>query len=276
MTLGDLARTVHFRSNELKGLEPNLEATVHFTNAQPWTFTNGAHLAVVEVDTETGRVSVLRYVAVDDCGRVVNPALVEGQTAGGVAQGLGGALMEHCAYDGAGQPLCGTLMDYAVPTAADVPPLELHHLETPAPSIAGGYKGAGLVDEPGRDGAVRLRPALLKRETVLLYGGPKKRLHHVAFGAPGAEFEATRESLRRAGVSQVDPPRGAPEGGLWVRDPDGNLVNVRPEAGETPPADPPLALNSPGHTPRTGARGCPDRFEARPRRLGHVLLFSGV
>ena len=116
------------------------------------------------------------------------------------------------------------------------------------------YTGFGLVDEPGRDGAVRLRPALLKRETVLLYGGPKKRLHHVAFGAPGAEFEATRESLRRAGVSQVDPPRGAPEGGLWVRDPDGNLVNVRPEAGETPPADPPLALNSPGHTPRTGAQ----------------------
>src|SRR5438034_366364 len=154
MTLGDLARTVHFRSNELKGLEPNLEATVHFTNAQPWTFTNGAHLAVVEVDTETGRVSVLRYVAVDDCGRVVNPALVEGQTAGGVAQGLGGALMEHCAYDGAGQPLSGTLMDYAVPTAADVPPLELHHLATPAPSIAGGYKGAGEAGTTGAPAAI--------------------------------------------------------------------------------------------------------------------------
>src|SRR5256712_671070 len=154
MTLGDLARTVHFRSNELKGLEPNLEATVHFTNAQPWTFTDGAHLAVVEVDTETGRVSVLRYAAVDDCGPVVNPALVEGQTAGGVAQGLGGALMEHCAYDGAGQPLCGTLMDYAVPTAADVPPLELHHLETPAPSIAGGYKGAGEAGTTGAPAAI--------------------------------------------------------------------------------------------------------------------------
>ena len=137
------------------------------------------------------------------------------------------------------------------------------------------YTGFGLVDEPGRDGAVHLRPAPLKRETVLLYGGPRKRLHHVAFGAAGAEFDATRESLQRAGVSQVDPPRGAPEGGLWVRDPDGNLVNVRPEAGETPPADPPPALNSPGHTSRIGARGCPDRFEARPRRLGHVLLFSG-
>jgi carbon-monoxide dehydrogenase large subunit len=154
MTLADLARTVHFRSNELKGLEPSLDATVHFTNAQPWTFTNGAHLAVVEVDIETGRVSVVRYVAVDDCGRVVNPALVEGQIAGGIAQGLGGALMEHCAYDDAGQPLAGTLMDYAVPTAADVPPLELHHLETPAPSIAGGYKGAGEAGTTGAPAAI--------------------------------------------------------------------------------------------------------------------------
>jgi carbon-monoxide dehydrogenase large subunit len=154
MTLGDLARTVHFRSNELKGLEPSLEATVHFTNPSPWTFTNGAHLAVVEVDVETGRVSVRRYVAVDDCGRIVNPALVEGQVAGGVAQGLGGALMEHCAYDGDGQPLCGTLMDYAVPTAADVPPLELHHLETPAPSIAGGFKGAGEAGTTGAPAAI--------------------------------------------------------------------------------------------------------------------------
>src|SRR5262245_7263713 len=154
MTLAELARTVHFRSNELKGLEPSLDATVHFTNAQPWTFTNGAHLAVVEVDIETGRVSVVRYVAVDDCGRVVNPALVEGQIAGGIAQGLGGALMEHCAYDDGGQPLAGTLMDYAVPTAADVPTFELHHVETPAPSIAGGYKGAGEAGTTGAPAAI--------------------------------------------------------------------------------------------------------------------------
>jgi aerobic carbon-monoxide dehydrogenase large subunit len=154
LTLRDLARTVHFRSNELKGLEPSLDATVHFTNAQPWTFTNGAHLAVVDVDVETGRVRVLRYVAVDDCGRIVNPALVDGQIAGGIAQGLGGALMEQCAYDEAGQPLAGTLMDYAVPTAADVPALELYHLETPAPSIAGGYKGAGEAGCTGAPAAI--------------------------------------------------------------------------------------------------------------------------
>jgi carbon-monoxide dehydrogenase large subunit len=154
LTLGALARAVHFRSNELKGAEPTLDATVHFTNAQPWTFTNGAHLAVVDVDVETGRVRVVRYVTVDDCGRLVNPALVEGQIAGGMAQGLGGALMEHCVYDDAGQPLCGTLMEYAVPTATDVPTLELHHLQTPAPSIAGGYKGAGEAGTTGAPAAI--------------------------------------------------------------------------------------------------------------------------
>jgi aerobic carbon-monoxide dehydrogenase large subunit len=150
----EIARTVHFRSNVLPGLEPSLEATVHYTNPQAWTFTNGAHLAVVEVDLETGRVRVLRYVAVDDCGRMVNPALVDGQIAGGVVQGLGGALMEQCAYDDTGQLLTATLMDYAVPTAADVPSFELHHLETPAPSIAGGFKGAGEAGTTGAPAAI--------------------------------------------------------------------------------------------------------------------------
>jgi CO/xanthine dehydrogenase Mo-binding subunit len=150
----ELARTVHFRSDALKGLEPSLDATVHYTNPQAWTFTNGAHLAVVEVDVETGRVRIVRYVAVDDCGRIVNPALVEGQIAGGVAQGIGGALFEHCVYDDTGQLLTATLMDYAVPTAADLPAFELHHLETPAPSIAGGFKGAGEAGTTGAPAAI--------------------------------------------------------------------------------------------------------------------------
>ncbi len=154
LALGDLARTVHFRSNELRGVEPSLEATVHYTNPGAWTFTNGAHLAVVELDTETGRVSVRKYVAVDDCGRLVNPALVDGQVQGGVAQGIGGALWERCVYDAAGQLLTTTLMDYAVPTAADLPPIEVHHLETPAPGIAGGYKGAGEGGTAGAPAAI--------------------------------------------------------------------------------------------------------------------------
>jgi aerobic carbon-monoxide dehydrogenase large subunit len=154
LSFADLARTVHFRSNELRGIEPSLEATVHYTNPAAWTFTNGAHLAVVDVDIETGKVRVLRYVAVDDCGRIINPALVEGQIAGGVAQGLGGALGEHCVYDEAGQLLSSTLMDYAVPTAEDVPPIETHHIETPAPGIAGGFKGAGEAGATGAPAAI--------------------------------------------------------------------------------------------------------------------------
>jgi carbon-monoxide dehydrogenase large subunit len=154
LTLAALARAAHFRSNELRGVEPSVEATVHYTNPAAWTFTNGAHLAMVELDLETGRARLLKYVAVDDCGRIVNPALVDGQVRGGVAQGIGGALMEHCAYDDAGQLLTTTLMDYALPAAADLPAIEVHHLETPAPGLAGGFKGAGEAGTAGAPAAV--------------------------------------------------------------------------------------------------------------------------
>ena len=154
LTLGQVARAVHFRSNELRGVEPSVEATVHYTNPTAWTFTNGAHLAMVEIDVETGRARVLRYVAVDDCGRVVNPALVDGQVQGGIVQGIGGALSEHCVYDESGQLLSATLMDYAIPTAADLPMIEVHHLETPAPNLAGGFKGAGEAGTSGAPAAI--------------------------------------------------------------------------------------------------------------------------
>ena len=154
VTLGALARAVHFRSNELRGLEPSVEATVHYTNPAAWTFTNGAHLAMVEIDVDTGHVGLIKYVAVDDCGRIVNPALVDGQVRGGVAQGIGGALLEHCAYDDTGQLLATTLMDYAVPTARDLPAIEVHHIETPAPGLAGGFKGAGEAGTAGAPAAV--------------------------------------------------------------------------------------------------------------------------
>jgi len=137
------------------------------------------------------------------------------------------------------------------------------------------YSNFGLAQSPARDNAVHLRPALLERDSTLLYAGPKKRLHHLALAAPGDDFEQVKESLRRAGVSETDPPPNAPGGGIWFRDPDGNMLNVRDEVTKTPPADPPLALNSPGHALRLGARGCPNAdVNSQPRRLGHVLLFS--
>src|SRR3989441_8992298 len=107
----------------------------------------------------------------------------------------------------------------------------LHYaLEVPDQAVGEKFSRTfGLFGEPARDIAVHLRPGPLRRECTLLYAGPRKRLHHAAFGAPGDEFEAVRESIRRGGVREIDPPRGAPEGGLWIHDPDGNYLNVRQE-----------------------------------------------
>ena len=124
------------------GLEPGLEATVYFDPPGP-TFSGAVHLAVVEVDPDTGRVGVERYTVVEDCGPVINPLLVEGQVHGAVAQGLGEALLEAVVYDDAGALLTGTLMDYALPRAGDVPEPQVGHLESPAPHVPGGVKGMG-------------------------------------------------------------------------------------------------------------------------------------
>jgi CO/xanthine dehydrogenase Mo-binding subunit len=107
------------------------------------TWANGAHAAVVEVDPDTGEVRVLRYAVVHDCGRVINPVIVEGQVRGGVAQGIGGALYEELAYDEEGQLVSGTLADYLVPTAGEVPRIDLEHMETPSPLNPLGLKGVG-------------------------------------------------------------------------------------------------------------------------------------
>jgi carbon-monoxide dehydrogenase large subunit len=108
-------------------------------------FSFGAHAVVVEVSRETGQVTILRYVGVHDCGRMVNPRLVEGQIIGGIAQGLGQALTEDVVYSPEGQPLTGSLLDYALPRAHDVPPLILETLEVPSPTNPLGAKGIGSV-----------------------------------------------------------------------------------------------------------------------------------
>lgn len=136
------------------------------------------------------------------------------------------------------------------------------------------YRKFGLVEGQARGEKFSLRPAKIHQEVVLLYPGPRKRLHHLAFGAPGDHFEQVKESLHRAGVREVDPPRGGPEGGIWIHDPDGNAVTIRPETAEVPPPDPPLAINSPGHVARVAIRGYRENLDSRPRRLGHVLLFT--
>ena len=101
------------------------------------------HIALVEVDVGTGAVRLLRYVVAHDCGKLINPMIVEGQIHGGVAQGVGGGLLEEMVYDEQGQLLTGTFMDYLVPTAMELPPIETVHLEFPSPRNPLGIKGVG-------------------------------------------------------------------------------------------------------------------------------------
>ncbi len=124
------------------GMEPGLDHALDFDQGEA-SFPFGAHIAVVEVDTETGRVEHVRHVAVDDCGRVLNPMLVAGQQHGGIAQGSAQALWEGVAYDEDGNPLTANLMDYAMPSAAELPSFETSNTETPTPLNPLGAKGVG-------------------------------------------------------------------------------------------------------------------------------------
>src|SRR5881409_798971 len=121
---------------------PDFEATAYH-HVPTVTYASAVHVAQVEMDVETGGVKLLRYVVAHDCGKVINPVIVDGQVHGGVAQGVGGALFEDMAYDGEGQLLTGSLMDYAVPKADDLPPIETVHLEFPSPRNPLGAKGLG-------------------------------------------------------------------------------------------------------------------------------------
>ena len=144
VTLAEVAHRAHHEPHLLPdGLEPGLEATRRYLAPDPGSFSSAMHAAVVEVDIETGRVDVVRYVVAEDCGTIVNPMIVDGQVHGGVAQGIGGALYEHVVYDEAGQLTSGSLIDYLMPGSTELPPFEVIHLETPSPHTLGGFKGMG-------------------------------------------------------------------------------------------------------------------------------------
>jgi carbon-monoxide dehydrogenase large subunit len=124
------------------GLPPGLENTAYFQPDQS-TYSNGTHIAEVEVDIETGAVKILRYTVVHDCGTVINPMVVEGQVVGGVAHGLGNALFERLIHDKGGEPQTVNFADYLLPTAPEMPPITVLHSETPSPLNPLGLKGAG-------------------------------------------------------------------------------------------------------------------------------------
>jgi carbon-monoxide dehydrogenase large subunit len=148
LTLAEVAAAAYLVALP-SGIEPGLEATTVWDPSN-FTFPSGTHAVTVEVDPDSGNVSLLRVVAVDDCGRVINPMLVEGQIQGGLAQGIGQALWEQMVYDSEGQCLTDTLMEYALPKCDLLPSFELDRIETPSPVNPLGAKGCG---ESGTIGA---------------------------------------------------------------------------------------------------------------------------
>jgi carbon-monoxide dehydrogenase large subunit len=142
VSLAEIARIAHLETQRLPpDVEPGLEAT-RFYDPIRGTFAAGAQAAIVEVEPETGALTIHRWVCVEDTGRIINPLIVEGQVHGAIAQGIGGALAEHLVYDDDGQLLTGTLMEYALPTAAGLPRFETEHVEEPAANETG-VRGVG-------------------------------------------------------------------------------------------------------------------------------------
>ncbi|HEY6317210.1 MAG TPA: xanthine dehydrogenase family protein molybdopterin-binding subunit [Acidimicrobiia bacterium] len=172
VSLADVAGVALNAPGELPpDVAPGLEATAHY-RAPPITWSNACHACTVAVDPSTGAVEVLRYVVSEDCGVMINPMVVEGQIAGGVAQGIGGVLYEHFVYDEDGNPLTTTFLDYLVPTTTEVPTIEYGHVETPSPT-PGGHKGMGE-------------------------GG--------AIGSPPCVFNAVADALAQRGVRLTEQP----------------------------------------------------------------------
>ncbi|HEY6994350.1 MAG TPA: xanthine dehydrogenase family protein molybdopterin-binding subunit [Xanthobacteraceae bacterium] len=156
LPLHELARIAYFRPDTLPpGFQAELMATRHYVpRAWPFAFTNGIQASYLEVDVESGFITLIKHWCVEDCGTVINPQLVDEQIRGGVVQGIGGALFEHCRYDERGQLTNGNMADYLVPMAAEMPDIEVGHVVTPTADSELGAKGAGEAGTAGAPGAV--------------------------------------------------------------------------------------------------------------------------
>ncbi len=143
VAMADIAGSAY---TDLTGLPEGMEAGLHETayyDPENFVWPFGAHACITDVDIETGKVKVVRYVAVDDCGPAINPMLIDGQVHGGIVHAIGQALYEQVVYDDEGQLVTGTFVDYALPTAAEIPSFETDRTETPSPTNSLGVKGVG-------------------------------------------------------------------------------------------------------------------------------------
>jgi carbon-monoxide dehydrogenase large subunit len=215
-TMAEIAGAAHIPPQELPtDIEPGLEETAFF-DPENFVFPFGAHACVVEVDVETGRVKVVRFVAVDDCGPAINPKLIEGQIHGGVTHAIGQALYEQVVYDSEGQLVTGTFADYALPTAAELPKFETDRTETPSSVNSLGVKGVGEAGTIGATPAVTaavldaLRP--LGVEWIDMPLTPR-RVWEAIHGAGPPPTEQGRDLDEHAGGAAGSGPTGPGEGG---------------------------------------------------------------
>jgi carbon-monoxide dehydrogenase large subunit len=192
VTMAVLARAAYHQSHRFKDLTPGLAESAHYD--PPGTFSNACHVAIVDVDVETGGVRLERFLAVEDAGRIINPLIADGQAHGGIAQGIGNALLEEIVYDALGNVLTTTLADYLPPTVREVPRIELQHLETPAASSVTGAKGLG------EGGAIGAPAAILNAVNDAL--SP----FEVSIEEMPATPQRIRAALRAAGIG--DPRSG--------------------------------------------------------------------
>ncbi len=196
VSIQDLAGAAYLASNLPEGMEPVLSAD-QFFDPPNFTYPFGTHLCVVEVDTETGSVKIRDYFGVDDCGPVVNPAIVDGQLHGGITQGIAQALYEEAVYDADGNLTTGTLVDYMLPGAPEIPNFTLGRTVTPSPTNAMGVKGTG------ESGTIASSPAVIN---------------------------AVVDALSTYGVTHIDMPASSRK--VWQAIQDARGSEPGPRAGE--------------------------------------------
>jgi carbon-monoxide dehydrogenase large subunit len=214
VTIQEVALATFTSHNLPEGMEPSLDSDYTF-DPENFSFPHGTHLCAAEVDTETGWVTIRRYVCVDDVGRVVNPLIVEGQIHGGLAQGIAQALFEEATYDEGGTLISGTLADYLVPSAADLPSFITDRTETPATSNPLGVKGVGeagtIASTPAVVNAVLDAVRHLGVTDIDMPCTPQRvwRAVHAARGAAKSTSEHITETAAGGGLGSMDAQGGA-------------------------------------------------------------------
>ncbi|HEY7780122.1 MAG TPA: molybdopterin cofactor-binding domain-containing protein [Ktedonobacterales bacterium] len=197
-TIQDIALMANVAWDMPEGMAPGLEES-HFYDPVNFTFPFGAHICVVDVDADTGEVHIRRYVAVDDCGLVINPMIVDGQVHGGVAQGIGQALYEGAIYDEGGQLITGSMMDYTVPNSTQIPTIETIRTETPSPVNPLGLKGVG------ETGTIASTEAVVNAvaDALAPFG-----IHHLEMPmTPERVWRTIEDAKRQSGTTPATPGR---------------------------------------------------------------------